>query len=86
MSAKSFQLMGKADAAAYLAMSPRTLERRVKNGDIACVKDGGRTKFRPSDLEGYIADNRVINAASSPIVTRWARARSHAGNNGGYRA
>ena len=52
-------LLNKHDAAAYLGISVRTLDRRIAAGRLPYVSDrpGARVHFRQSDLDQYIKKN-----------------------------
>jgi excisionase family DNA binding protein len=43
------------DAAAYLAVSKRTLDRLVHAGDIPAYRIGGHRRFRIEDVDSFIA-------------------------------
>lgn len=49
-------LLTRPEAAEYLRVSVRTLDRRIRNGQIPCMSDhrGARVFFRQCDLEKYI--------------------------------
>ena len=53
------QLMSRAEAAQYLGISTRTLDRRVAEGKIRYISScrGGKIHYRDSDLERYIKEN-----------------------------
>lgn len=42
-----------AEAAEYLRVSERTLQRAVYCGDLAAKKVGGRYRFRTADLDAW---------------------------------
>ena len=42
------------EAAAYLRCHKRTVYREIERDRLRCVKVGGMTRFRPSDLERYL--------------------------------
>lgn len=48
-------LMDTEDAAAVMAVSPSTVKRLVRSGDLTSVKVGRRTLFRRDDLEQFTA-------------------------------
>lgn len=52
-------LMSRAEAAQYLGISTRTLDRRAAQGKIRYISScrGGRIQYRDSDLERYIKEN-----------------------------
>ena len=49
-------LMSKKEAAEYLKISERTLDRRRERGRISCISDhkGARVHYRQDDLDKYI--------------------------------
>lgn len=49
-------LMSKKEAAEYLKISQRTLDRRREGGRIPCISDhkGARVHYRQDDLDKYI--------------------------------
>lgn len=44
-----------ADAAVYLVMSVRQVERAVASGRLRCIKQGNRVRFTKALLDEYIA-------------------------------
>jgi excisionase family DNA binding protein len=40
---------------AYLAISPSTLDRLVNAGKLAACRVGGQIRFRPEDVEEFLA-------------------------------
>lgn len=52
-------LLDRSAAAAYLACSTATLDRRVRDGSIAAFKIAGRVRFRTADLDAFIGASRV---------------------------
>jgi len=52
-------LKSKREAARYLGISIGTLERLVREGELPYVRIGILAKFRPEDLEDFIARQRV---------------------------
>jgi excisionase family DNA binding protein len=42
-----------AEVAAALALAPRTLRQRVRDGRLPAYKDGRRVWFRASDVDAY---------------------------------
>jgi excisionase family DNA binding protein len=40
---------------AYLAVSPSTLDRLVSAGKLAACRVGGQIRFRPKDVEAFLA-------------------------------
>jgi excisionase family DNA binding protein len=53
------RLRDKADAAAYLNCSVRSIDRLWADRKLAGVKVGGLVRFRQKDLDDYIARNHV---------------------------
>ena len=47
-------LLNRPQSAALLAVSLRTFDERVANGEIPCVKIGRSSRFRRVSLEAYI--------------------------------
>lgn len=57
-------LMNTRQAAAYVGLSPRTLEDlRTKGGGSAYRRLGNRVLYRPDDLDAWI-DSRAFNSTS----------------------
>lgn len=56
-------LMRVVDAANYLQVSRATFWRRLKEGAFPCVRIGGRTLFRRSDLDDFI--ERQVQAGNA---------------------
>ena len=52
-------LMSRIEAAKFLGVSTRTLDRRAAEGKIRYISScrGGRIHYRDSDLERYIKEN-----------------------------
>lgn len=48
------QLIGVAEAAQRLSVSRRSLERRIAEGQIKCVKIGRRTLIALQELDAFI--------------------------------
>ena len=51
-------LLIKKEAAAYLGISPRTLDDWRKAKAIACIERPGFVRFLPSDLEAFLERHR----------------------------
>ena len=49
------QLISVADAAAYLSVSPRTVRRLIKKGEIPVVRIGSALRIAIAVLNAYIA-------------------------------
>lgn len=43
---------------AYLAISPSTLDRLVSAGKLTAHRIGGQVRFRPQDVEEFLAERR----------------------------
>lgn len=50
--------LNKSDAADYTTLSVPTLLRRVDAGEIAAIRDGGRTYFLKEELDRYLAEKQ----------------------------
>lgn len=59
-------LMDTPTAAAYLGVSPHTLDtwRATKRYPIKYLKTGGRVKYRKSDLDAWLESCLVVPAAA----------------------
>ena len=57
--ANNGNLLDKQSAAKRLAISPRTLDYRIKQGLIPYVKIGKLVRFIPIDLDKFIQAHRV---------------------------
>lgn len=55
-------LLSRHDAAQYLGISLRTLDRRTKDGHIAYISScrGGRVQYQMRELDKYIKKNTHI--------------------------
>lgn len=52
--------MTKVEAAEAMRCSPRTVQRRVATGKLACVRDSAnRLLFLPEFIQAYFAENTV---------------------------
>lgn len=54
------KLLKKKDVCMILDISPATLDRKVKNGELERVKIGNLVKFRPEAVQKYINANIEI--------------------------
>ena len=52
-------LLTKASACEYLAVSERTLDRIVRDGELQAYRVRGQLRFRFEDIETYLAAQRV---------------------------
>jgi excisionase family DNA binding protein len=53
--ALSRPLFTKKSLCAYLGVSPSTLDRLVSAGTLVSCRIGGQVRFRPDDVENFIA-------------------------------
>ncbi len=51
-------LLTRDDAAEYLAISKRTLDRLVQSGDIPAYRISGHRRFRRADIDSFVASRR----------------------------
>jgi excisionase family DNA binding protein len=54
----SGSLLTRDDAAEYLAISKRTLDRLVQSGSIPAYRIGGHRRFRREDIDSFVASRR----------------------------
>ncbi|HEX7144001.1 MAG TPA: excisionase family DNA-binding protein [Gaiellaceae bacterium] len=52
-------LLTKTSARVYLAVSERTLDRLVHDGELAAYRVRGQLRFRFDDIEAYLSARRV---------------------------
>ena len=52
-------LLTKASACKFLAVSERTLDRIVSDGELAAYRVRGQLRFRVDDIESYVGARRV---------------------------
>jgi len=52
------QLLTLHEAAETLRLSPRTLQRLIRIGELPVIRIGGRTLVRPDDLDALIVRSR----------------------------
>jgi len=52
------ELMSIQEVASYLKVSPQTIYRRAQAGEIPAIKVGNRWRFRLTDIEGWLTDQR----------------------------
>jgi excisionase family DNA binding protein len=67
VSASSEELITVAEAAHALAVSPRTVARRIAAGDLPVFRDRGVVRIRRSDLNRYIAHHTKLAARPAPV-------------------
>lgn len=77
------KLLSRAEAAEYLNISTRTLDRLLADAQIAYVKlgsRGGRITFLQKDLDAYIDRQRVDVRVAEQLrgSTTWRRKRTSA--------
>ena len=72
------KLLSREDAAAYLGISVRTLDRLRAEGKMSFVRLGGRVSYLPSDLDAYVERNRVEAARPRTLEKSetWRRRRA----------
>ncbi len=51
-------LLTKKRVAEILDTSEKTVDRRIRSGDLPAIRDGRIIRIRPEDLERYIAQRR----------------------------
>src|SRR5262245_20906925 len=61
-------LLTKAEVAARLKVSPRTVERLRARGDLPAFQLGRRVRFKEEDVETYIDARRLYKPQSDPVV------------------
>ena len=54
-------LLTKASACEYLAVSERTLDRIVRDGELCAYRVRGQVRFRLEDIESYLAGREVLS-------------------------
>jgi excisionase family DNA binding protein len=60
------QLLTLDQVCAMVQLSPESVRRAVRRGDLAASKLGGRFRFRPLDVETYIDSRLVTPAVAAP--------------------
>ena len=67
-------------AASYLQVTPETVRRKARAGDIPAAKVGRHWRFRKADLDGWLSRGGSL---AEPVVDRYlvdiAEARAAAG-------
>jgi excisionase family DNA binding protein len=48
---------------AYLNVTPRTIYRLIRTGELPAIRIGRQWRFRRSDLEAFVDRQRVVSAA-----------------------
>jgi excisionase family DNA binding protein len=46
------------EAAGVLNVSPKTIRRRIRAGEMAVIRDGRIIRIRPEDLARYLSQHR----------------------------
>ena len=59
------EVMTEPEAAQYLRLSTKTLQRRRRDGQIAYIRDGG-IRYLMSDLQAYLGVRRTAATTSPP--------------------
>ena len=58
-------VMTEAEAADFLRLSTKTLQRRRRSGQIAFIRDGG-IRYLRADLDAYLAARRTAETTAPP--------------------
>jgi excisionase family DNA binding protein len=53
-------LLTLAEASQVLGYSPKTLQRRIRAGELPVVRDGRLVRVHPADLARYVAARRSL--------------------------
>ena len=48
------------DVLAYLNVTPRTIYRLIRTGDLPAIRIGRQWRFRRADLEAFVNRQRVV--------------------------
>lgn len=56
------RLLTKSEVAARLSVSERTIDRMVATGQLRATQAGNRVRFRPQDIEDYLAGKQPSEA------------------------
>jgi len=48
----------------YLKITPRTIYRLIRSGELPAVRIGRQWRFRPSDLDRWLERQRGLSASS----------------------
>lgn len=67
------KMLSKAAVCDYLGISRNTLERIVADGALPVYKIRGQCRFRPEDVDKYLASCRVQHVPAAQIIPRAAR-------------
>lgn len=60
----------KAETAAFLGVSPKTVQRRVARGEIECVRSGKVLRFLDEQIEAFLARATVSVSEPAPKPAR----------------
>lgn len=52
---------------AYLKITPRTIYRLIRNGELPAVRIGRQWRFRRADLDAWVERQRAFSAAESSV-------------------
>jgi excisionase family DNA binding protein len=76
------KVMTEKEAAEYLRLSTKTLQRRRRAGQISYIRDGGIRYIR-EDLDAYLAARRIAAVAPPPTEqkTRYQRTGTRSESN-----
>ena len=58
-------LLTKKQVAEMLGMSAKTIDRRIRNGELPVIRDGRIIRVHPDDLERYLAAHRSARLSLS---------------------
>jgi excisionase family DNA binding protein len=50
---------------AYLNVTPRTIYRLIRTGELPAIRIGRQWRFRRSDLDAFVERQRAVSAAAS---------------------
>jgi excisionase family DNA binding protein len=53
---------------AYLKITPRTIYRLIRNGELPAVRIGRQWRFRRTDLDAWVERQRSFTAAAQSAV------------------
>ena len=54
------ELMTTREVLRYLRVTPRTVYRLIREGDLPAVRMGGRWRFRRTDIEAWLERQRQV--------------------------
>jgi excisionase family DNA binding protein len=54
------ELMTTREVLQYLRVTPRTVYRLIRDGDLPAVRMGGRWRFRRTDIEAWLERQRQV--------------------------